>query len=345
MKGKTPPAKRSRDNIMVYKQKLLILSVISAVLALILTATFIFSPDRVQKRSSLYTWLDPKWIEQADRLEIKGNDTTILVKNNNVWYAQIDGKEYPANQFRIDDLFQVLSAKADYALRGNEVSSQERLGLTEESAARSLVRGGPAGPPLLDLLIGNSDAAGKEVYLRKNNRNEIRSGEDKFSGLIFAASTVWYNLRLFPDEVRTQLGTDMIQRVIVTSPLGAAPAGEEPAQPPLVITRIPDGWTIDGIEAELLDTSAIEPYFRAILDADGDDFIIDLQANDPVFNEGRLLLEFGDGNSRIIRLGPVLPGSDPAKRGVTISGSPYVYSLSAWMVNRIFRTVENFRKH
>jgi hypothetical protein len=339
---------------MTYNKKVLVLSIIVGVLALIYAGTWILSPERLNSRDAAYVWLEREWLEKADRLEIINEGEIItLVRKNDQWYAEIGDPasamlEAPAKQGRVDDFLRLFSTRAAYPVRGNSPSAHERLGVGENSASRVILRGG-AGAPLLDLLIGNSDATGREVYLRKNNQNEVRSGEDKFSTYLSSSRSSWYNLRLFPQDGPGAPTLDMVQRVTVIAP----PAGEEgelPALPanPLVISRSIAGWTVEGLAAEILDSSRIEPYIRSILDAEGEDFIPAMSANANVFNEGRIQLELGDGTSRIIRLGPLVPAGEnqSARRSAVVSGgtTAHVYALTEWMISRIVRDAAYFEK-
>lgn len=328
---------------MTYKKQVLILSIATAVLGAIFAGTLILTPERLNSRNAAYTWLEPKWAEQAGRIEISGggNETLALVNRNALWYVESQGVEYPAKQGRVADLLRLLSTRGAYPLRGNAASSHERLGV-DENASRIVVRGAGTAP-LLDLLVGNGDATGREVYLRKSGQNEVRSGEDQFTVYLSPSPTAWYNLRLFPQEGTGAISLDMVQRVTTTSP---PPSGEGLPPPPLVITRSGSGWTVEGVALDALDASRIDPYIRAILDAEGDGFAPSVTAEDPVFNEGRIQLELGDGATRTIRLGAPLPTGegDAGKRIAVVSGSQYVYTLAEWTVNRLFRDAASFKK-
>ncbi|MDR2246952.1 MAG: DUF4340 domain-containing protein [Treponema sp.] len=332
---------------MTYKKQVLILLVVTAVLGAIFTGTLILTPERLNSRNAAYTWLEMKWAEQAGRIEISGggNEPLALVNRNAVWYVESEGVEYPAKQGRVADLLRLLSTRGAYPLRGSAASSHERLGVGE-NASRIVVRGAGAAP-LLDLLVGDGDATGREVYLRKSGQNEVRSGEDQFTVYLSPSPTAWYNLRLFPQEGSGALSLDMVQRVTTVSP---PPSGEDGGEgfpsAPLVITRNGSGWTVEGVVADDLDASRIDPYIRAILDAEGDGFAASVTPEDPVFNEGIIQMELGDGAARTIRLGAVLPTGegDVGKRIAVISGSRYVYTLAEWTVNRLFRDAAYFKK-
>ncbi|MDR2071561.1 MAG: DUF4340 domain-containing protein [Treponema sp.] len=329
--------------MMTYNKKVLVLSIVVAALALIYAGTLILTPERLNSRNAAYTWLEPKWADQADRIEISGGGETLgLVRRNALWYVETEGVEYPAKQGRIADLLRLLTSRGAYPLRGSAVSSHERLGVGE-TASRIVVRGGAGAAPLLDLLVGAADATGREVYLRKSGQNEVRSGEDKFTLYLSPSPSGWYNLRLFPQEgAGGALSLDMVQRVTAVSP----PSDEEPSPAPLVIARSGSGWTVEGVDPDALDSSRIDPYIRAILDAEGDGFVTSVTSDDPVFNEGRIHLELGDGGSRTIRLGPPLTDGEEGagKRTAAVSGSQYVYTLAEWTVTRLFRDAAYFKK-
>jgi hypothetical protein len=242
----------------------------------------------------------------------------------------------------VEDLFRILSARAAYPVRGSDPSSHERLGLSENQAGRILVRGG-AGLPLLDLLIGGSDAAGREVYMRKNGQNEIRSGEDKLSAYITGPETSWYRLGLFA-ESPTPPDAAMVQRVTVY-PLppeeeDGVPPESPPPEPsePMVISRSGAGWTIEGMDDETVDAQRVDSYVRGILEAEGDNFIPGLSAATAGFSDGRILVELGNGSSLTINVGIQPEG----QKAATASGSPYVYTLADWTVTRLFREQSYF---
>ncbi|MDR2630637.1 MAG: DUF4340 domain-containing protein [Spirochaetaceae bacterium] len=325
---------------MVFKKKLLILSILTGVLGLVYTATLVFDPERVNSRDASYVWLQSEWVDQADRVEIydQGKEGLTLIRNSGGWFVSFEGQEYPAKQERVEDLFRILSAKAAYPLRASSAASHEKLGLLAEDASRIVVRGGPAtGYPLLDLLIGEGDASGKEVYLRKNTQDEVRSGENKLASYITGARSSWYNLRLFPENEAAPVGADMVQRIILTPPIKP----EDENFPALGFTLRRDGtnWIQEGGTGEVLDTGKVESYIRAVMEAEGEDFVSSMTTADPVFTEGQITLQIGDNTTRVIKIGPSM---ESGNRPALSSGSRYVYSLAEWTMNRLFRDVSYF---
>jgi hypothetical protein len=187
--------------------------------------------------------------------------------------------------------------------------------------------------------VGQGDLTGSEVYLRKNNGNEVRSGKDLFSGYLSGSRTSWYDPRLFPGAGNQNLGIDAVQR------LSLYPLPDQNLnRGPLILSRnaAAGGWTLSGSEEFSPDNQKVESYIRSTLNAEGDDFAGVFKAEEDVFNEGRVVLELGDGTTRVLRLGPVV--DEQNRRNATVSGSFFVYRLSSWTVNQIFRDAAYFAK-
>ncbi|WP_010256576.1 DUF4340 domain-containing protein [Treponema primitia] len=323
---------------MVYKKKLILLSGLVGLLALVYLLTLFFDPERVNTRNAAFLWLDAKLQDRVDGIEIakagEWSNPVKLIRRGNDWYALIGEGEFPAKAARVEDLLRTLTLRGAYPVRGSAASSHERLGLTENNAARILLKGG-AGLSLLDLLIGGRDAAGQEIYLRKNDQNEVRSGEDKFSAYVGSAETSWYNLRLFDPQLSTD--TALVQRLTVLAlpPEDGGERGE-----PLVITRNGSGWSIEGLDDESIDSQRVDTYVRGILDAEGENFVPGLTAASTSLSDGRIVLELGNGTSLTINVGTLPEG----KKGATASGSSYVYILADWTITRLFRDRSYFSK-
>ena len=315
---------------MTYKNKIITLSSVIAALAIVYILTIIFDPQRAGARSDMYSWLEPGQNNRISGITINRQGETVnLSHNGGKWFVTRDGKDYPARQVRVEDFLTALSKKAPYPVRSTSSSVHERLSLTPETATQITVSAG-AGPPLLALLIGQTDAAtGQNVYMRKQGQNEVRSGEDRFS--IYSNSPVnsWYNLRLFPENEDGKLDVKDVQRLIVYPP------EEEPSR---IFMRSNNEWTFN-FDIANPDFSKVESYIRDILSVSGDDFIDGINLSDPMFNP-RIIMELGNGSTKTLRLGPA--NEDTGGRYATISGSDFVYSIPAWAVGKLFVDKENF---
>jgi hypothetical protein len=305
-----------------YKRKLLILSSLAALLFLVYILSLVFDPRQSLSRSAVYTWLEPRLLDRVDRIVIRNPGLTVnLLRRNNIWLVSQQGNEYPARQLRVGDLLAALSRRAAYPVQAGSVSSHRQLGL-EEGISRITVRGG-AGLPLLDLLLGKGGNTGRELYLRKADSAQVRSGEDIFTAYTGSALASWYDLRLFPENI--QAGD--LQRLTVYPPAGG----------PYTLTRSEKGWNLTGLDIPNADNGRIDLYVRGILAAQGEDFVPALPA--PLSGGGRLILELGNGNILTLNTGTEGEGGRPLAE---VSGFPFLYALADWTVERLFREAGYF---
>ena len=243
-----------------------------------------------------------------------------------------NGKDYPAKTARVEDFIAALGKRAPYPVRSSSASSHQRLSLTPEQAVRITVAAG-AGLPMLNLLVGQIDMTGQNVYLRKQEQNEVRSGADIFSTYAKSTLTSWYNLRLFPETENSGIDAANVQRLTVYPP---ADSGENIS--PQIFTRNGGAWVFN-FELANPDMGKVDSYVRNILYTSGDNFIDTITSSDSMFNNSRIVLELGNGGIRTIRFGP--PDENNGRMAV-ISGSDWVYSLPGWACQRLFAEPESF---
>jgi hypothetical protein len=313
-----------------YNKKIVLLSAVVAALAIVYILTFVL--DQGNRRSRAFAWLDSSFFDMADRIEIYGiNGNMELVRRNNVWFLSTgmdnpkdSPTEYPAKQGRVEDLFAALSRKDAYPLRATSREARQRLGLTEDSASRIIVRGG-AGLPLLDLLIGKAVAVGSEIYLRREGWNEIYSGEDHFTLFTDSSPDSWYDLRLFSniESGRPLYSIDDVQQANIRPSDGAA----------ITLRRSGAGWIIQGNESAV-DNTKVDAWLRSVLEAEGEDFANANLADANFGDSDSITLWFGDGTSRSIQ---VSISDDQDYRKITVSGSLYTYIIGERIYNNLFR--------
>jgi hypothetical protein len=305
--------------------------------------TLFFDPARINTRSERFTWLPSGARDMADRIEIiqpHDSEKLNLVLKNGKWFALLEGPagsiEAPVKQGRIDDIFRLLGTRGAFPRRGSSAGSHEMLGLGA-NASRLTVRGGQ-GQPLLDLLVGNTDSSGTEVFLRKSGENEFRSGDRLISSYVNAGNTSWYDLKLF-DEIPMAL----VQRVRVNFYDYTGPEFEEVFIGYLDynIVRRGENWFMNDSEMPL-DRESTESWIRTLLEAQGDDFL-------PPSNEftatsfpaiAMITVELGNGSSWVLQIGEA---RQDAKNPALVSGKPYAFSLPNWTVTRLLREQGYFR--
>jgi hypothetical protein len=322
---------------MVFKKQVYFLSGLVALLALANILTVVFEPDRLFSRSAAYSWFDPRFKDQVNRISISRSSGILeLERKNNKWSVLEDGAEYPARQILIEDLLKILSDKAAYPVRASAVSSHEQLGVSGENAESRIVLYGAAGQPLLDLLIGNIDVSGRGVYLRNAGENEVRLGNnEQFMGYAARARSSWYNLRLIPES--ETMGSTDVRRITIYPSAGSGDLSDKKAS--WDFTRDQNTWTISGLSVTNPDKIKIENYVRNILDIEGVDFV--KNAESLSFDDSRVVIELGNGTAYTISMGP--PDST-SRRNASVSGAPHIYAIAGWMADRIFRDAEFFER-
>ena len=331
---------------MTYKKKVTVLLGVIAVLALTWVLSLIFAPERRGARSDAYSWLDPSQNERITRVAITQApdgeselEPITLTRNEGRWFVSHNGKDYPARNERVNDFIAALSKRAPYPVRSSSASSHERLSLTENRAVHVAVAAG-VGMPALSLLIGQEDLTG-QVFLRMQGHNEVRSGENIFSSYTRSSLQSWYNLRLFPETEHGGLDASAIQRLTVYPPANDPADGDEApplAVSPLIFSRRGNEWTFNFNLANP-NMEKVNSYIRDILNTVGNDFVHTIAASDPMFNDSRFILEFGNGDRRTIRLAPP---DEEGRRYASVSGSDWVYSIPAWAANRLFIETSGF---
>ena len=317
---------------MTYKKKLIVLLSMIAALAVTYTASLVFDPQRSGIRSAAYQWLDPTAASGANRIVIKTpGETREFLKINGQWFILFNGAEYPVRRFRMDDFLGVFTQRAAWPVRSSNASSHVHFGLETETAARLTIYG--ENITLFDLLIGNEDNTGREIYLRRSGQNEVRSGNNLIASYINSSVNSWYNLRLIPESEDGTLAVDSVQRLSVYS--------EEPSFNTQFFSRRNREWVISGIEVVNPDQNIIDSYIRSILNIEGEDFSGGISVNDPALGHSSIVLELGNGTIKTIRLSE---GDESGRRYANVSGSGFVYSLAPWAVQRLFRGAEDFER-
>jgi hypothetical protein len=307
---------------MTYKNRLIFLLSLIAVLSLLYTGSIIYYSDI--GRNTTFAWLDSRTAERVTRIVINTEwDQFELLRKNNRWFIAHNDNEYPARRLRAEDFLRILTTRADWPVRSNSASTHERFGL-DEGASRITVY--TENVMQLDLLIGIDDFMGQETYFRKAGSNEVRSGDNSIKAYLSNLITGWYNFRLIYDSEGGSVDISTVQRLSVFN-------GEETQ----VFTRRNRGWIISGIEVINASHNDIENYIRTIINLEGDRFIDDVSSDS--LNSGRIILEFGNGRVVTIRLGEP---DETGRLNAHVSGSDYIYSIPAWSANRLFRDAESF---
>jgi len=314
---------------MTYKNRLIFLLSLIAVLALFFAGSFIFNIDAGNTRASSMIWLDSKLSGRVDRIAVSADGRNFeLVKRNNQWFVFNDEGEYPARNLRVEDFLGIFTKRAAWPVRSSSSSSHERFGLDNNTAGRLTVYG--ENSVLLDLLAGYEDITGQEVYVRRYAQSEVRSGDRLLKTYLTSQISGWYNLRLIPESEDAKVSVKNVQRLSVYN-----------GDTTLVFTRRNRGWTVSGAEIENPDQNIIENYIDVILNTEGDNFDDSVSADDPELGKNRITVELDNGSVITIRLSEA---DESGRRYANVSGRDYIYAIPSWASSRLFTEPSGFEK-
>lgn len=311
---------------MTFKNKLICLSILIAIFALVYAGSFIFSRDMDNTRSASHLWLDSSAAGRINRFVINSSqDKLEFTKKSDQWFITRNNSEYPARRLRVEDFLSVFTTRAQWPVRSSSGAANDRFGLDERAARITFYSDYSI---ILDLLLGDDDVMGLEMYFREAGRNEIRSGNSSIRVYITGEVTSWYNLRLIPESADGSVSINSAQRLTVFN--------EGASQ---VFTRSNRSWDVSGVNVENPDMSKIEEYINFVINAEGEDFIDSVSASSMDFNYSRIMIEFGNGSVVTI----LISGPDEVnKRYARVSNSGYIYQLPLWVTTRLFRNAESF---
>ena len=213
-------------------------------------------------------------------------------------------------------------------MRASTAAALERFGLDEYADRVTFFSETSV---LLDILIGDEDATGREAFFRRAGQNEVRSGNRFIKSYITGPIASWYNLRLIPETEGGNIDSGSVQRVSVF--FGDGDLGMQH------FTRRARGWEVSGIVVENPNYNNIEMFVRDVINAEGLNFADDVYITDPLFNHSRVVVEFGTGRVVTIRFSE---SNEEGFRLAHVIGRDIVYSVPLWTVNRIFRDAFSF---
>jgi hypothetical protein len=312
---------------MLYNKKLTILGSAAIFLAVVYAATLFFDPSNTNARNERFTWLPAGARDKADKIEISSEtqgEKLELVLRGGKWFALMEADEVPIKQGRIDDLFRLLGTRGAFPRRGSSAASHEKVGLGS-NAYRVVIKGG-AGMPLLDLLVGNGDSSGNDVFLRKYGENEFRSGDKLIGSYVTADKAAWYDLKIFDETPLTQ-----VQRVRVNFTGYKGPEDETPliGYMDYNISRSGDSWVMDSTQ---LDKDKVETWMQAVLEASAETILP--SGNNTFDPAARIYIETGNGGNIALQIGAF---NEDDKALAVATGKPFVFVLPRWTVTRLLR--------
>jgi hypothetical protein len=346
---------------MKVQTKIITLSALTGVLALVFVLSLFFSGDKNDARKDMYTWLDKKAVPNVTELKLStlGGTRVELSKVGDDRFLEKYGEKFPAKNSHIADFLSELSKEQALPVRSTSVASQASFKV-DGAGQMHVTALASDGTPLLDLILGGRDLAQKQVYMRKSTSDEVRLGSDSIANMLEGNTSPWYELSLFNGRETPSIALSDVQRVRFFPPPADPPEviendedAESPPPPPpseeklpLTLVRDGTGWKAETDPDKVLDKGRVESYLQTVLTIEADDFLADPKSSDSSFSAsdseyGRIYIELGNGTTRTINLGAKTGSSGSKYVPATVDGSPIVYKMAAWNITRLFKTAES----
>jgi len=305
---------------MKFASKIVALCAVMAVLGAALLLGDIFSPQRVQARTTgrpLLGALSPKSIEGMD-IVYKGTSLASLRLTTAGWEATSGSRTYPASVERISLFLRIMGGLRQGRLASADSAQFPELGLGEE-AHRLVLHAGQGGS--LELLVGKRGPSGDEDYVLSSGTAAAYLVRGSLSFFLAQNPSYWYELHALPLEVEGASIESI--RVSGSLELAGPPAASLGGSYTLLREKGPKGerWSLQG-EAEGANQLAAGAMANSLAQLEGELFAEAAPAGHP-----RLVVDLKtrDGKNYSLSL---WPGQVPGETLVTASWSPWTYIVA-----------------
>jgi hypothetical protein len=312
---------------MKFKVKIIVLSSIFLVLVLTLILGTVFSPERRLRRLADRPLIPEFDAEAITSLSIQKEDETILLEqpDKGVWHLLLDGKRFPADQERVQNLLNALKNSN----RGTSVSENPEEYENFQLGPKAAVFTVSTSPETPDHVIffGKSGAGRNESYIRYEGGDTVFLSDTSAGFYINQGSQYYSDLLMAPEELTAQ----DVQRISV---------------PDFTIIRTADGegWMFGEETEEELDGEAAEDLASALAALRAQEFAVSLLDVDRI-SEKSEEITFLTGSTETVTytiLGAAADNKYLAESSVKLNeeGYPYRYLISEYTYNRIMKSRE-----
>ena len=186
---------------MKFKNKIVTLSSIIAVLSLIYMLGVIFSSEKMSEKRSKELLFNQKLQDQVSMISISTEDGIAdIVRKGGNWFISIDSEEYPASESKIDNMVDSVFSLTRYQVIGDDSKYWKKFDL-EDDKARTVTLKGENGKELLSLFVGKSGPAERGEYIRTSLSQEVFLTDASIQRYFLRDKNYWCNLRILPEEI------------------------------------------------------------------------------------------------------------------------------------------------
>lgn len=258
---------------------------------------------------------------------LSSGDVALRLANGR-WTAVRGGASYPADQRRVERFLDLLSSRAEYPEVSGGEAARASLGLSSGSAGR-VVCFDAAGNRLLDLYVGAESASGDRVFLRRSGSESAFAGPPELRYFTEGDPASWFDLALFPPD----FGSKDVERLRFGGP-GSGGVFE------LYLNESGE-WRGSGSAGVDVDAGKVAAYAKKLLSFSATDFVSSAGVRRGFRAELEVAVEFGDGSSCSLRVGPRLPDGTIVAMS---SATPYAFVVDERMVAALFPGLAAFER-
>jgi len=311
---------------MTFRSRLLAVCGALAGLLALLVIGILFSPDRVQARTSAQPLLPGVSAQKIDGIDImeKGAPAVRLRRTIRGWETPQGSREYPASTDRVETFLRIVAGLRRTARVSSDPGHLSELGLSSDSARLLVLH--QAGAPDVAVLVGKRGPGGDADYVQVQGQDSVYLARGSLSFFLSQARPSWYELHVLPDDVQgtTIAAITVSGAVEVDGPGSAVVRGGYTLKRPSVDK--PDQWLL-GSDARPADRVTAGAMASSLANLEGVDFA-ETSAENSGAGAGRLdiaVTTFGGKSYSLV----VTRGPEQGKVRITTDWSPWTYVVNA----------------
>ncbi len=187
---------------MTFQTRLLALCGVLAGLLALLVVGILFSPERVQARTSARPLLPGISPEKIDAIDITapGGRKISLRRGGRGWETPSGARTYPASADRINLFLRTVTGLQRTSLVSRDPGHLSELGLSTDTARILVLH--QAGAPDAGLLVGKRVPSGDADYVQVRGESAVYLARGSLAFFLAQDQPSWYELHVLPDDVQ-----------------------------------------------------------------------------------------------------------------------------------------------
>jgi hypothetical protein len=315
---------------MSFRTRLLALCSVLAGLLILLVLGILFSPERVQARTSGRPILPSVRALKADGIDITVNGETKVSLHKAVsgWEARSGARAYPASADRIATFLRAVTALQRTSLVSSDARHLPELGFSAD-AARLLVLH-QAGAPDIGLLVGKRGPSGDADYVQVREQASVYLARGSLAFFLAQDSSYWFELHVLPDDVQgTTIAAITVSGSLALDATSVLRGGYTLKRPS---ADKQDQWVI-GSPEKPGDRVTAGAMSNALAMMEGVDFAESAAVAPPAGEAGRLDITVATFEGKKYSI-TASRGPEPGRVRITTSWSPWTYVVNALLLQR-----------